>query len=115
MIMWKQQGLLCVLISDLVSDDDVGKLKEYFVKVRVVDGAVRNVLSSASLAVAAGSRATTEGRAAMAQATMTTSESPKLYSDRPPTRKPVIAARLPITTARAATASGASRRRTPIA
>jgi hypothetical protein len=34
MIMWKQQGLLCVLISDLVSDDDVGKLKEYFVKVR---------------------------------------------------------------------------------
>jgi hypothetical protein len=34
MIMWKQQGLLCVLISDLVSDDDVGKLKDYFVKVR---------------------------------------------------------------------------------
>ena len=34
MIMWKQQGLLCVLISDLVSDDDVGKLKGYFVKVR---------------------------------------------------------------------------------
>ena len=34
MIMWKQQGLLCILISDLVSDDDVGKLKDYFVKVR---------------------------------------------------------------------------------
>jgi hypothetical protein len=34
MIMWKQQGLLCVLIADLVSDDDVGKLKDYFVKVR---------------------------------------------------------------------------------
>jgi hypothetical protein len=34
MIMWKQQGLLCVLVSDLVSDDDVGKLKDYFVKVR---------------------------------------------------------------------------------
>ncbi len=34
MIMWKQQGLLCVLISDLVSDEDFGKLKEYFIKVR---------------------------------------------------------------------------------
>src|SRR5206468_10960802 len=27
MILWKQQGLLCVLVSDLVSDDDFGKLK----------------------------------------------------------------------------------------
>ncbi len=34
LIMWKQQNLLCVLVSDLVSDSDVGKLKEYFVKVR---------------------------------------------------------------------------------
>jgi hypothetical protein len=34
MIMWKQRDLLCVLISDLVSDDDFGRLKEYFVKVR---------------------------------------------------------------------------------
>lgn len=34
MILWKQQGLLCVLVSDLVSDDDLAKLKSYFVKVR---------------------------------------------------------------------------------
>jgi len=34
LLLWKQQGLLCVLVSDLVSDDDFGKLKEYFVKVR---------------------------------------------------------------------------------
>lgn len=34
LIMWKQQGLLCVLVSDLVSDADLGRLKEYFVKVR---------------------------------------------------------------------------------
>ena len=33
-IMWKQQGLLCSLVSDLVSDDDLARLKEYFVKVR---------------------------------------------------------------------------------
>ena len=33
-IMWKQQGLLCALVSDLVSDDDVARLKQYFVKVR---------------------------------------------------------------------------------
>jgi hypothetical protein len=33
-IMWKQQELLCVLMSDLVSDTDLAKLKEYFVKVR---------------------------------------------------------------------------------
>ena len=34
LIMWKQQGLLCSLVSDLVSDDDLARLKEYFVKVR---------------------------------------------------------------------------------
>jgi hypothetical protein len=34
MIMWKQRDLLCVLISDLVSDGDFGRLKDYFVKVR---------------------------------------------------------------------------------
>ena len=34
LIMWKQQGLLCVLVSDLVSDADLGRFKEYFVKVR---------------------------------------------------------------------------------
>ncbi len=34
LIIWKQQELLCVLVSDLVSDADLGKLKEYFVKVR---------------------------------------------------------------------------------
>jgi hypothetical protein len=34
MIIWKQQGLLCVLISDLVSSGDLDKLKAYFVKVR---------------------------------------------------------------------------------
>ncbi len=34
MILWKQQGLLCALVADLVSDDDLGKLKEYFIKVR---------------------------------------------------------------------------------
>ena len=33
-ILWKQQGLLCALVSDLVSDSDFGRLKEYFVKVR---------------------------------------------------------------------------------
>lgn len=34
LILWKQQDLLCVLMSDLVSEGDVGKLKDYFVKVR---------------------------------------------------------------------------------
>ncbi|HEV8437183.1 MAG TPA: hypothetical protein VGT40_03720 [Methylomirabilota bacterium] len=34
LILWKQQDLLCVLVSDLVSDADLGKLKQYFVKVR---------------------------------------------------------------------------------
>jgi hypothetical protein len=34
LLLWKQQGLLCVLASDLVSDEDFDKLKEYFVKVR---------------------------------------------------------------------------------
>ena len=33
-IIWKQQELLCVLVADLVSDADLGKLKDYFVKVR---------------------------------------------------------------------------------
>jgi len=34
LLLWKQQGLLCALVSDLVSDDDFSRLKEYFVKVR---------------------------------------------------------------------------------
>jgi hypothetical protein len=34
MILWKQQGLLCALVSDLVSDRDLGTLKQYFIKVR---------------------------------------------------------------------------------
>jgi hypothetical protein len=34
MIVWKQSGLVCVMVSDLVSDDDLGRFKEYFVKVR---------------------------------------------------------------------------------
>jgi hypothetical protein len=34
LIIWKQQDLLCVLASDLVSDADLAKLKQYFVKVR---------------------------------------------------------------------------------
>lgn len=34
LILWKQQELLCVLVSDLVSDNDLDKLKQYFVKVR---------------------------------------------------------------------------------
>lgn len=34
LIIWRQQGLLCVLASDLVSDEDLGRFKEYFVKVR---------------------------------------------------------------------------------
>jgi len=34
LIIWKQQNLLCVLVSDLVSDTDLAKFKEYFVKVR---------------------------------------------------------------------------------
>jgi hypothetical protein len=34
LLIWKQQNLLCVLIADLVSDEDLGKLKDYFVKVR---------------------------------------------------------------------------------
>jgi hypothetical protein len=34
LIIWKQQDLLCVLVSDLVSPGDLAKLKEYFVKVR---------------------------------------------------------------------------------
>lgn len=33
-IIWKQQELLCVLVADLVSDADLSKLKDYFVKVR---------------------------------------------------------------------------------
>jgi len=33
-IIWKQQNLLCLLVSDLVSDADLAKLEQYFVKVR---------------------------------------------------------------------------------
>ena len=34
LILWRQQGLLCVMVSDLVSDDDLARFKQYFVKVR---------------------------------------------------------------------------------
>lgn len=34
MVLWKQQEHLCALVSDLVSEGDFAKLKEYFVKVR---------------------------------------------------------------------------------
>jgi len=34
LIIWRQQNLLCVLASDLVSDEDLGRFKQYFVKVR---------------------------------------------------------------------------------
>lgn len=34
LIIWRQQGLLCVMASDLVSEGDLERFKEYFVKVR---------------------------------------------------------------------------------
>src|SRR5215475_350711 len=34
LIIWRQQGLLCVMASDLVSDEDLSRFKQYFVKVR---------------------------------------------------------------------------------
>ncbi len=34
LIVWKQAGLVCVMVSDLVSDADLGRFKEYFIKVR---------------------------------------------------------------------------------
>jgi hypothetical protein len=34
LIMWKQQGLFCALVADLVSEDDLARLKRHFVKVR---------------------------------------------------------------------------------
>ncbi|HMH76460.1 MAG TPA: hypothetical protein VK547_07525, partial [Candidatus Udaeobacter sp.] len=34
LILWRQQGMLCVMASDLVSDDDLTRFKGYFVKVR---------------------------------------------------------------------------------
>jgi len=34
LIIWRQQGLLCVMASDLVSDEDLNRFKDYFVKVR---------------------------------------------------------------------------------
>ena len=34
MIVWKQSGLVCMMVSDLVSDDDMNRFKGYFVKVR---------------------------------------------------------------------------------
>jgi anti-sigma factor RsiW len=34
LFLWRQQSLLCVLVSDLVSADDLGRFKEYFVKLR---------------------------------------------------------------------------------
>jgi hypothetical protein len=34
LIVWKQAGLVCVMVSDLVSDTDLARFKEYFIKVR---------------------------------------------------------------------------------
>ncbi|HVQ78303.1 MAG TPA: hypothetical protein VMT79_22495 [Candidatus Binatia bacterium] len=34
LILWKQQGLFCVLVSDLVSEDDVNRLKLHFLRIR---------------------------------------------------------------------------------
>lgn len=34
LIVWKQAGLVCVMVSDLVSDGDLKRFKDYFVKVR---------------------------------------------------------------------------------
>ncbi len=34
LIVWRHQGLLCVMASDLVSDEDLSRFKQYFVKVR---------------------------------------------------------------------------------
>lgn len=34
LIMWRQGNLLCTLVADLVSDEDLARLKQYFVKVR---------------------------------------------------------------------------------
>jgi hypothetical protein len=34
LIVWKQSGLVCVMVSDLVSDTDLRRFKEYFIKVR---------------------------------------------------------------------------------
>jgi len=34
LIVWKQAGLVCVMVSDLVSDGDLRRFKDYFVKVR---------------------------------------------------------------------------------
>ena len=34
LILWRQQGMLCALASDLVSEEDLTRLKGYYVKVR---------------------------------------------------------------------------------
>jgi hypothetical protein len=34
LIVWKQSGLVCVMVSDLVSDADLRRFKDYFIKVR---------------------------------------------------------------------------------
>jgi hypothetical protein len=34
LIVWKQSGLMCVMVSDLVSDADLRRFKDYFIKVR---------------------------------------------------------------------------------
>jgi hypothetical protein len=33
-ILWRERGLLCALVADLVSEEDLARLKQYFVKVR---------------------------------------------------------------------------------
>jgi hypothetical protein len=34
LIVWKQSGLVCVMVADLVSENDLARFKNYFVKVR---------------------------------------------------------------------------------
>jgi hypothetical protein len=34
LIVWKQSGLVCVMVADLVSENDLARFKDYFVKVR---------------------------------------------------------------------------------
>lgn len=34
LIVWKQAGLVCVMVSDLVSDFDLKRFEDYFIKVR---------------------------------------------------------------------------------
>ncbi len=117
-IIWKQQNLLCLLVSDLVSDGRPREAQAILRQGAFVHRALPGLLDRSPRHSAPRSRgarivrSTTNGSAMTVQATSTTSVSPKLYSARPPTRNPVTAARLPATSARARPASAGKRRRT---